>query len=354
MKRVRPAVKYTLLAVLAILLLARMILPAVLKKNINDFLANHSKVYTARIGDLDLSFLRMAYRFENAEVQLRNEKNPFFRVDGIDVSLAWRELFRGRVLTDIEVWGAKIAASPELVPALKKAAEENKTQAAAEEVTVKKKLFPYRVERIVLRDSNISYANDADAPEDKRLRISEIQSRMSNINPAEKSAKTLITMSATVMDSAKVKGVANAIFFNDDVDWDMDLEMRQFELPKVNPFTRNIIPFTFTAGTLDLFAEAKSEKGKIQGYVKPFLKKVDVVENKEDFRGAKHFLIEVATATANLILRRPKVKSVATKVEFAGQGSDIKVDVGGALANAVEHGFDEPMSPTIEDEIHIK
>lgn len=354
MRKIRPGIKYTLLGILALLLAARMILPAVIKNAANDFLADYSKVFTARIGDVDLSFLRMAYRFENVEVQLREDKNPFFQVDGIDVSLAWRELFRGRVLTDIEVWGAKFHAANNLIPAMKRIAAENAGKADAEEVTVKKKLFPYRVERLVLRDSNIDYAAEPGAPEDKRLRITELQTRLSNLNPADKTAKTLLTLQATLMDSAKVKAVGNAKFFGEKVDWDMDMEMRNFELAKVNPFTRNIIPFTFTAGTMDLFAEAKSEKNKLEGYVKPFLKKVDVVENRENFQGPKHFLFEIVGATANLILRRPKVKSMATKVNFAGEGADIKVDIGSALANAVEHRIDEPINPAIEDQIQLK
>ncbi len=105
-----------------------------------------------------------------------------------------------------------------------------------------------------------------------------------------------------------------------------------------------------------MFVEAKSEKGAIVGYVKPFLTNVDVIENKEQFRGAKHFLAEVGAALSNVILKKPKLKSLATKIDFKREGpqADFQVDALGAISNAVEHRLDQPIAPNIEDEVTLK
>jgi hypothetical protein len=125
--------------------------------------------------------------------------------------------------------------------------------------------------------------------------------------------------------------------------------VRGFDLKQANPLVYQFVPLTFTSGTLDLFAEVKSQNGRLKGYVKPFIKKMHVVGNKKDFQGVKHFLVEVATAVGNAILRRSKDDSVAAKIEFYSDGGKIKVKTEKAMATAVAHGFGQPLTESLED-----
>lgn len=344
------------LTVLAVLIAIRIALPIVMQKQLNDFLGGYSQIWSAHIGDIDLSFIRMAYRMENIEAKLKKGDQRFVKVGAVDVSLAWRELLRGRILTDIDITAAEIDTAPNLIPALKqaKAEAEAKSKKEPEEPSVKSKLFPIRIERIVVRDSSFEFAPEKNAPEAQRFRVTDIQSRVSNVSPLAKTTKTMATFQGTVMDSAKVKAVAEAKVSEKKVDWDVDMEMRHFNLAKANPFLKKMVPFTFTSGTLDMFSEAKMEDGVIVGYVKPFLRKVDVIKSDEHFANSTQAVAEIVSAIGNVILQRKSTKTLATKVDFTMKDGKFSVDAPGALANAVEHALDDELAPSVEDEIKLK
>ncbi len=71
-----------------------MALPAVMLRQANVFLASYSEVFDAHLKDIDISFIRMAYRFEGFEVHLKKDRKQILYIRSLDVSLAWRELFR--------------------------------------------------------------------------------------------------------------------------------------------------------------------------------------------------------------------------------------------------------------------
>ena len=359
--------KIALGGLFALLIAARIALPAYMLKKTNDFLADYSKVFVAHIDDIDISFFRMAYRFEGISVKLRQDDFEPLSVGSVDVSLAWRELLRLRILTDIEVKDARVKINPKVSQALTAAADETaakgekpadnkKAGAAPEQETIQAKLFPLRIERVDVIDSYADYSPGVDTPAEKRFVMDQTQIRVSNINPNKAGGKTVASFQSRLMNNAKLKGVAQARRAPERTDWDIDAEVRDFRLVQANPFLLEALPFTFTEGNLDVFMEAKSEKGAVIGYIKPFFKNVDVIARKEKFQSVKHFFIEIGVALGNVILQKPKFKSLATKLDFtkAGPGAEFKIDTLGALSNAVEHRLDQPIAPNVEDEIVLK
>lgn len=103
-----------------------------------------------------------------------------------------------------------------------------------------------------------------------------------------------------------------------------------------------------------MYAEARSIDGKIDGYVKPFFKKIDVVANQENFAGVKHFAVEVVAALANLILRKSDDKSTAARIPFNTGPDGFKVDTSRIFPTAVHHGFQGGLEPGIEDQINLQ
>ncbi len=363
---IRRKWKLVLVGVVALLIAMRIALPIFMLKKANLFLADYSKVFTAHIGDIDLSFFRMAYALQDIDIKWRKDNADVLFVADVDVSLAWRELIRGSILTDVEITDARMKFDPDVVPNIKAVVAENKKkseekspeekQEAKEKAeTIQSTFFPLRVERIVLKDSSFEFSAEKNAPEVKRLIFDQMQMRISNVSPLQADTKTVATFQSRLQRNANVKGVAQSRVAKNSFDWDLDLEMRDFNLVQANPFLLETVPFTFTSGTLDMFAEVKSENNNLIGYVKPFINKGDILSRKENFKSTKHFLMEIATALGNVIMKRSDLKSVATKLDFSKPaGGEFKVDALGALSNAVEHRTDRPIAPSIEDEILLK
>src|SRR5688572_5808474 len=94
----------TIVAVAAVLLAARIALPWVVKKQVNDRLQSiHG--YTGQVADIGIALWRGAYALEGVEIyKVSGEvRTPFVRAREIDFSVAWRDLFRGKIVSDIHV-----------------------------------------------------------------------------------------------------------------------------------------------------------------------------------------------------------------------------------------------------------
>lgn len=93
--------------VVVLVVVARLVLTEVARHELNKFLADISPDYAAHVDRLSLSFLRGAYRFEKIRAHLKQTENKmeFLKLDYVDVSLAWRDLFQLRFRTDILVSG---------------------------------------------------------------------------------------------------------------------------------------------------------------------------------------------------------------------------------------------------------
>ncbi|CAN5653646.1 DUF748 domain-containing protein [soil metagenome] len=336
--------------IVGLLIVIRFVAPIFILKELNSYLAGFSPTYGGHVESLGISLFRGAYQFDGLELRLKDKtKDQFFYASVVDVSVAWRELIKAKVTTDVEIEGARVVLTANVLEAFKAAPKQStkNTKDAAG------KLFPVRVERLDLRNSSFEFAELISIPDAKRWRISRLDGRISNVTPTEGVPLMFITLTGALFDTAKVTLVGQVNTKIEPLAWDADLEMRNFELKESNDWLKRKMPLTFTSGKLDLFAEARSGPNGVEGYIKPFLKKADIVATNESFVGLKHFGIEVTVATINLILRTSAQKTLATKVLFAYENGEFKVNSAKAISDAFKNGFGDPIPEGIDDELTI-
>lgn len=333
----------------AVALLLHLVLPPIILGRLNAYLADFSPVYSIQIKGLDLSFVRMAYRFEKLEAKYKKDGHTFFTLDTLDVSVAWRELLTGRVLTDIVADGGEFFLTRQLVAGSGKEAQpKEKAREAADA------LFPLRIARIEVTNSSFEFGDFVAQKTETRWRVSNIDGKILNFNPRPNQPLTFFTVQGALFDNSKFKVAGTAKRLDEPMAWKADYELREFNLVSANPMLLRQVPFTFTSGHLDLYGEAKSEGGVLRGYVKPFLRSVAVLKTDEHFVNAKHFFVEIIGALGNVILRRSDNKSVATRVAFSNEGGKFRTDNGQAIESLIEHGFGEPLVPGIENSLTLE
>jgi len=338
------------IALLLITVIAvRVLIPGILLRKLNQDLAQISPIYRLHIQDLDLSFIRMFYRFENLEGHLVKDGKPFLKVSHIDVSVAWSEIFRGRILTNVEVNQAQVIASPKLF----EESQQPQANPQKDAQTAAETLFPVRVSGIQLRNSEVQFGEYLGEPDSPTWRIRELNGSVGNLTPQEHTPFTFFNLRGALPPEAPFKITGKLKRLETPMAWQVELEVQKFNLNKANPLIFRSFPLTFKAGHLDLYAGAKSQDGKMRGYAKPFFKEMQVVGNANDFKTLKHFAVEVVAAIGNAVLRRSKDKSVATRVEFFTENGQIKVDTDKALSRAIEHGFGNPLTESLEDSVNL-
>lgn len=340
-----------LIGILVLILAVRAIAPSLILKKVNGTLAEISPFYSAHVKDLDISILRMAYRLEGLTASKKGEKAPFFTSKAIDVSVAWRELFRGRVLTDIDVVKADLDFDKGFALFVKK----NPEQSQKDAVNAKDTLFPVKVERLRILDSEVKFRPLDTMKDQKAWRMSDLELAARNITPTRANELTLFTGSGRLMDNAPLKIAGEAYMKKEPVSWKVDAELHGFDVKALNPIMREYIPLTFNRGDLDVYAEVRSENGKMLGYVKPFAKDLDFVGDKGDFKGVPQFFVEVLGAFAKEILKNKDDKSVATQIDFGTVNGQLKVNTGKAIGKALDHGFgDSSLDRKIDNSLELK
>ena len=221
-----------------------------------------------------------------------------------------------------------------------------------EATDVKETLFPVSVDTFDLQRAQIVFEEYPSLDESSRLKIENINGQINNLTPTKNLQVSSFNLSASLQGSSDMSFIGELNMFKKPILWDVDVEMKNFDLSKLNPVLVRKMPLTFTKGRLDLYVEAKTDGKIIKGYVKPFIKDMDVIANKEHFKGIKHFGIEILTAIGNLILRDSESKSVATYFDFT-YDKTFNMDTGQGISNAIEHGFSKKLPPGIENKYHL-
>lgn len=330
--------------VVAFLLAIRIILPSVIKVAANRYLKNDfSPSLTAHIDDIDLAILRGVYSAENISVMVKKNEKEFLSVKQVDASLAWRELFKGNIVVDITVDGADANYFNDVMPAIQKH--------AASLPKEEKKESPVRLSKFDIKNSVIRTELFPTLTREEGVVISEIEVRATNVTANAEAPLTPFSFKALLLGSGQIKVEGDANLLGESPKWTVDSEVRQFDLTSLNRFLKKTVPLTFTKGKLDLYAEATSEGGPIRGYIKPFVKGLDVIRTKEKFVGTKHWLIEIITALGNVVMKSDQ--TMATRVPFVFD-KEFKPEGDQAITKAIEHGFMQELTRGIENSYDLK
>lgn len=342
--------KKALWIILIVLIIGRLIIPPIALRAINNFLADFSPIFYMHIDEFDLRLWKAAARIEGFQIRLREQKEPFLKVEATEISAAWREIFAGRFRTDVVVIGSHLRVSNELFDAIKK----YQKKATEDAKRLGKKMSPIQVDRIDIHKSTVRFASAPGIPDELLFGLSALDGRITNITSTPERPISVIKFHGTLPDSSELifHGYLNSQ--EKPAEWRMSTELEKFHLKNLNPLTSKLIPLTFTAGTMDLYAEAKGEKNQVEGYAKPFVKDLAVIGNKKDFKSAKHLGIEALTAVADVIFRKSEDKTVATKINFSYKDKKFKWDPGDVASKAAAHGFKDEIKPGLEHKYKLE
>lgn len=329
--------------IIAALIAFRMLLPSILLYQANKYLSEFSSTYYLHMEDLDISIIRGAYRFEKVIGKLKGNEKTFLSIKSVNVSIAWREVFKGRIVTDIVTDKLDFLF-------LKDMSKLSNPKNEAKDV--KDTLFPVSVESVDLHHAQIVFEEYPSLDETSRLKVENIYGQITNVTPTKKRQISAFNLSGSLQGSAPAHFIGELNMFQNPLLWDVDVEIKNFDLAKLNPVLIRKLPLTFTKGKLDLYAEAKNDDKMIKGYVKPFITDIDVIANKENFQGIKHFGIEILTALGNLILRDSNNKTVATYVDFTYNGT-FNINTSQGILKAIENGLSQKLPPGLENKYHL-
>ncbi len=333
-------------SVIALLVAIRVALPTAIKIGLNNYLEeDFSPSMRAHVDDVDLAILRGVYSVEGITAEYKKNNKNFLSIKNADASLAWRDLLKGKIVADVVVNKADFVYSSELSPAIDEHMAQLKKKDDDEPLPEN-----IRLGRFDLKDSVIRTDLFRTLTKDEGIVLTNIELRATNLIPSNEVPRTPFSLQALLLGSGKIKTEGEADLTGKTPMWTVDTEMKAFDLTSLNRFLKKTVPLTFTKGKLDLYAEAASSGGPIKGYIKPFVRNLDVIRTKEKFVNSKHWLIEIVTALGNVVMKADQ--TMATRVPFTFDKT-FKVEGNKAIAKAFEHGFKQELNRGIENSIGI-
>jgi hypothetical protein len=334
-------------AVLVLALLAvRIAAPYVIRHAINSRLAR-VEGYAGGVEGVNLRLLRGAYQLTGVSI-LKHEGPrlaPLLSVDTVDFSLAWRELFNGRVVSDI------LLIKPDLrltttTPPDDAQADGRRWQDALSDI------FPVEITRFEITRGAVRFVDETSSPRvDIALTGLElVATGLRNRPDADESSPARLSAQAVTTGDGRLELMMDGDLLAGSPRFNLKVDWQDISLPAFNDFLEAYANIDVSAGTLNLFAEMSARDGGFEGYVKPFFENLAFENLGDADKNLARRLWENIVAATAAIVKNDDRNQVATRIPFSGRFGETDVGIWATVGNLIRNGFIEALTEGRESE----
>ncbi|WP_158827604.1 DUF748 domain-containing protein [Mucilaginibacter lacusdianchii] len=307
--------------------------------------------YTGHVDDIDIHLLRGAYAIDGLVLKKRWDKSkyPFLHIDHTDLSIEWKSVFKGKLVGEVIMDRPSIyilAASADLD---KEPSRESWTETV-------KDLMPITVNRLQVNQGKFTYLDFGASP-DVNLYITGMQLTALNLANADKKGERLpssVTLTGTSIGNGHLKADMKVNALKDIPDFDMNMQLTGAQLTSLNGFIKAYGKFDVERGSINIFSELKLMNGQLDGYVKPFIKNLKVLNWKKDKKegGILQAVKEAVIGLFGKVVENHKTKQIATKVPISGNIRDPKTSSWKTFLGVLKNGFIKAFNQGIEGSLN--
>jgi hypothetical protein len=282
-----------LLVVVALLVAARLALPYVVKDYVNKQLVA-LEAYDGHVDDIDIHLYRGAYSIDGIEIVKTGAKRPvpFFKAGKIDLSVEWRSLWKGSIVSEASFY----------------------------------------------------------APEINLVQVT----NLTNVVESGKETFADFHITANVLDGAPARVAGSVNAFAPQPTFDVNMEVKNVQLPQANPWLREYIKADAEAGKFELYMELAAADGKFAGYAKPILEDVDLYRSGEPEKNPIKRVWEGFLDFAANVLENPEADQVAARIPFTGTIKDPETNLFATIASVLRNAFVSAFARSLEGSITLR
>ena len=350
----RKKIGIAIVGVISLLVILRILLPDFTKWYLNNRVLTELTSYTGRVGDVDMMLWRGAYCIDSLVIWKKDSdlSEPFIVAASTDLSIQWKALFDGEIVSEIESSGVHVHF------AFNK--DDDKSQTGTEEdwIEVVKEFTPVRINSFRIRDGSVAFSNvfaepRTDIPvENFRLSISNIQN---TLEADVDSLPSYIAASGTLEGyKGQMHLTADAYLLKEVPDFDYQLQVENIDLPSLNPLAQHYLKFDFERGDLSVFSEVAMKDSAYAGYIKPLVKDMRIFNWKEEGRPIGQWFREFFGEGIQEIFENQKRQQFATKIPVEGRVEDFEAGIWPAIANAFINAYIEAFEYQLDDTIDFE
>ncbi|WP_460969787.1 DUF748 domain-containing protein [Spirosoma migulaei] len=342
-----------LIAVIVLLVIARLLLPYFVLRYVNKTLADMGG-YTGHVEDIDIQLIRGAYQLDNLRIRKINGKikEPFLFIPKTDLSVEWKSLLKGKLVSEVECY------EPEINFAFSENEASNQTGAEVDWTAYLKKLLPISINRFAVVNGKVDLTSLVTQPR-ADLSMQRFQGEIRNIRNVEDKNKQL---PSPVVASGDVLGYGGTMNFSANMnllkvvpDFDYNLRFSNLQLVKLNTLAREYANLDFERGTVSVYSEMAMLNKKLNGYIKPLTKDMQIFKlNEHKGRSVGRFFTELIAQGGTEILKNQKHDQVATRIPLNGTVDNIETALWPTIFGILRNAYVEAFKGEFDNNITLK
>ncbi len=341
--------RYTIPFILLLLLLAfRLYLPTLVKNNINKVLADIPGYY-GQIDDVDISLIRGAYVIKGMYLNKGTAASqiPFLSFPKSDISMEWKSLFRGKIVSEI------IMTSPEVIYVFEDQKEETGDANVEDWTKALTEIVPIAINHFEVHDGKVAFVQLSAEP-NIDLQIDNLEltaANLRNVVEKERILPSPIRASGVSIGNGKValEGYMNLV--KEIPDMDLSFSIQDADATALNDFTNYYSGLDFDKGTFSLFSEVAIADGHLIGYLKPLLTDAKLIGKGDGFL---EVLWEGFVGLFKFILKNQGTDTVATKVPIEGDLNKVEAGIWPTVFNIFENAWIKAFTGEVDGAIEFK
>ncbi|MDB6168433.1 MAG: hypothetical protein JWM88_1297 [Verrucomicrobia bacterium] len=326
----------------------RLALPSILRRGITARLEKIPE-YTGRVEKVDLAVWRGAYTLHRLVVMKRGDpkQDPFFRVERVDFSIAWRELIHRRLVSDIVLEKPMLTLIKAPSTEATQVAIDRRWQAAINDI------FPVNITLLKVTDGEVRYVNDTLKPK-VDIRVAHLRALATGLRnrPDESGGEfpARLTFEGETIGGGSLKLAAQAEPLAAEPHFLLKAEVERVSLPALNEFLRAYAGVDVSKGTFSGYLEVAARDGHYQGYFKPFFDQVDFSEQPGESEPVSRQLRELFVRMFTWVFKNHPRDEVATRIPFEGEFKNLNYSTWETFLNMVRHAFVHPLQKKLDSQ----
>lgn len=341
-----------LLGIVIVLIIFRLMLPSIVKNYVNKEL-NDLPGYTGHVEDIDIHLLRGAYAIDGLVLKKRTDTSsyPFLQINRTDLSVEWKQIFKGKLVGEVILDRPSIHILAETADLSKEPSKEHWTETL-------KDLMPLTINKLEVTNGKFTYLDRSSSP-DIDLHIDSMRLIALNLANVEDSSSTklpsTLSLSGTSIGQGHLKVDMKVNALKEIPDFDMNMQLTSVNLTSLNNFIKAQGKFDVERGNLDIYSELDLMDGELNGYVKPFIKNIKVLDwksdNEKEEGGILNAAKEAVIGLFSKAVENPKRKEIATTVPIQGNVNNPETSGWATFLGILKNAFIEALNRGIEGSV---
>jgi hypothetical protein len=208
-----------------------------------------------------------------------------------------------------------------------------------------------RVDRFQVADGRFAFVNEAARPT-YRVFIHRTQLTLTNLSNHFTEGTATAKLTGQFMGTGDTVVTGNFRPETNGPDFDLNVRVVNTQMRTMNDILRAYGKFDVVDGFFSLFTELRVKNGRMEGYVKPLFRNMDVYDAEQDADKGffKKTWERLVGAVSKVLENRPR-DEVATKAEVRGELKNPRASTWEVVVNLIQNAFFEAIMPGFEREV---